>query len=252
MLKKRIIPLLLWSGGRLVKTVSFGASRVVGEPIRTCKVYSDQDADELVLLHIHHAEETWSKFVADLTRLCSAVMMPITVGGAINSFERASELFDAGADKVLVNTLAYSDLQTVEKIANTYGTQALVIGVDFSREDDQLFLLSNAGSIQEKTSLITHLRTVQDAGAGEIFIQSKSRDGTKAGLDLEILEKVREITNVPIVVAGGVGTFTDLRDAFQRGADGVACGTIFNFGDNNPIRAKAYLRNYGIPLKVTV
>ena len=91
---------------------------------------------------------------------------------------------------------------------------------------------------------------MQGSGAGKILLQSVDRDGTKLGLDLATVQEALDVTSVPLVVCGGVGNFTHLLEAFELGVGGVACGTLFNFGDNNPIRAKAYLRNYGIPLKM--
>jgi cyclase len=96
-----------------------------------------------------------------------------------------------------------------------------------------------------------YLSKAAQSGAGELFLQSIDRDGMRTGLDLETARRVRSVWNLHLILAGGVGHFEDLLDGFQSGAEGIACGTLFNFGDNNPIRAKAYLRNFGVPLKLS-
>ncbi len=250
MLKKRIIPLLLWKEGRLVKTISFRTPRIVGEPVRTCKVYSDQDADEIIIVNIDQMDDSQERFVLTLKKISSEVMMPITVGGGICKLDDARILFDAGADKVLINSAGYSSPELFGDIAGVFGSQAVVAGVDFLRVSKQKVLYSHCGSRSEKIPFSDHLKLAEESGSGEIMIQSIGRDGTKLGLDLEAISEALGATTVPVVVAGGVGDFTHIRDAFDLGAAGVACGTLFNFGDNNPMRAKAYLRNYGIPLKI--
>ena len=250
MLKRRIIPLLLWSDGKLVKTVSMNSKRIVGDPVRASKVYSDQDADEILIVDISKDENLRPEFFDSLRRISLEVMIPITVGGGVVSVDSARQLFDSGADKVLVNTSAYSNKNLLSEIAGEFGTQALVVGIDFDRDEyEQVRLFSHSGSTQETISMQGHLKAVEESGAGEIFLQSKTRDGTKIGLDLATIKETLQNTSLPLVACGGVGSYTHLLDAFREGVDGVGCGSLFNFGDNNPIRAKAYLRNHGINLK---
>ena len=251
MLKKRIIPLLLWSDGRLVKTVAMANPRVVGEPVRTCRVYSDQDADELVLLDISAGKERRAEFIEVIRRVSSSVMMPITAGGGVRFEEDAAGLFEAGADKVFINSAAYRDLDLIEAIAKTYGAQSIMVGIDHGQTSNRTVLFSQRGSTPEAIGLKDHIISAQSAGAGEILLQSVQREGTKVGLDLESLQTALEVSSLPLISSGGVGNFTHIREALERGAAGVACGTLFNYGDHNPIRAKAYLRNYGVALKTS-
>ncbi len=252
MLKKRIIPLLLWSDGRLVKTKVFSSQRVVGDVVKTCKVYSDQDSDEIVLLNIDNPTIEPQDFLTDVRRLSQEIMMPITVGGGISDLSRAHEFFDAGADKILVNSVAYEKPELLKTLVATFGSQAVMSGIDFQHRDDSLVLVSERGLKIENRSLSEHLRILQEIGVGEFLIQSVNRDGTRTGYDLAVAASVLRESDVPIIVAGGAGTFSHLLEALELGVDGVACGSLFNFGDNNPIRAKAYLRNYGVPLKTLV
>lgn len=177
--------------------------------------------------------------------------MPITVGGSVNSLADARILFEAGADKVLVNSASYNSPELLGNIADIFGSQALVAGVDFLRADDKTILFSHSGSVSEVKDLREHLEAVQESRVGEIMLQAIDRDGTKVGLDKEAIIDALSVTAVPLIVAGGIGDYSHIREAFDLGVDGVACGTLFNFGDNNPVRAKAYLRNHGIPLKIS-
>lgn len=249
MLKRRIIPIELLDQGRLVKTVGFSAPRDVGDPVKSSQVYSDQDADELVLLNVdrkHPDVTTLAEVVAQIARKC---FVPLTVGGGIRCLEDAARLFVAGADKVLLNSAAYTQPDLITKIGNRYGRQAVVVGIDARSEVSGFVLFSDCSRWMENVSLSRHIAAVVAAGAGEIMIQSIDRDGTMRGYDLNLLQTVITLSSVPVIVAGGAGNFTHLQQAFEAGADAAACGSLFNFGDNNPLRAKAFLKNYNIPLK---
>lgn len=251
MLKKRIIPIMLWSKGRLVKTTNFSSPRIVGNPLRAARVYSDQDADEIYVLNIDGGGTFAPDFLESVASLSEEIMMPISVGGGITSVRDAANLFDAGADKIVVNSISYRAPNVVLEIANNFGSQAVTASIDFKRIGGRIALFSQGGRVLEKTSLDQHLRVLQDSGIGELFLQSIDRDGTRTGYDLEVSANVLSQTTVPIIIAGGAGTVDHLLAAFELGVDAVACGSLFNFGDNSPIRAKAYLRNYKVPLKVT-
>jgi cyclase len=249
MLKRRIIPIELLDGERLAKTVGFCASRDVGDPVKSSQVYSDQDADELVLLNIARADRNVTALVAVVARIARECFVPFTVGGGIRSLEDAAQLFSAGADKVLLNTTAYEQPGLITKIGDRYGKQAVVVGIDVRATRTGFAVFSDCGRKQEAISLSNHVSMVIAAGAGEIMIQSIDRDGTMTGYDLTLLQAVIAMSPVPVIAAGGAGDFIHLKQAFDVGADAAACGSLFNFGDNNPLRAKAFLKNYNIPFK---
>lgn len=249
MLKRRIIPIELLDDGRLIKTVGFSAPRDVGDPVKSSQVYSDQDADELILLNIAREHRDIEVLVEVVARIARECFVPFTVGGGVGSLEDAARLFEAGADKVLVNSAAYTQPDLITKIGNRYGQQAVVVGIDARSETTGFVLFSNCGRRQEIVSLSDHVAAVAAAGAGEIMIQSIDRDGAMVGYDLSLLQSVIAMSPVPVIVAGGAGDFMHLKQAFDAGADAAACGSLFNFGDNNPLRAKAFLKNYNIPLK---
>ena len=249
MLKRRIIPIELLSGGRLVKTRGFDAPRDVGDPVKSSKVYSDQDADELVLLQIDRDERRMAPLVDVVRRIAEHCFVPFTVGGGIARLEDAAPLFEAGADKVLVNSAAYRDPRVLSAIAERYGRQAVVVGIDVRVVEGGYVLYSDCGRRREAVALDEHIAAVVAAGAGELMVQSIDRDGVMEGYDLTLLKRVVAASPVPVIAAAGAGHFLHLKEAFDAGADAAACGSLFNFGDNNPLRAKAFLKNHGIPLK---
>lgn len=249
MLKRRIIPLLLWQNGRLVKTRQFGDALVVGDLVKTCKVYSDQDADELIILNINKEGADFDEFLSLIEKLSKEVMMPIAVGGGIDSLEDAERAFRSGADKVVVNSAQYDNSALLGQISSRFGAQALVVSVDYRVDSNGTTFWSNGGIVRQDVEIESHLEVLQSQGFGELMLQAIDRDGMKVGYDLTFLVHILGRISVPVIVAGGAGNFEHLRDAFECEVDAVACGTLFNFGDNNPQRAKAFLRNYGVPLK---
>lgn len=250
MLKKRIIPIELLYSGRLVKSVKFTSFRDVGDPVKSSKVYSDQDADELMVLNISRVDrkiDSILKVVNDIAQNC---FVPLTVGGGINSVEDAIKLFEAGADKVLVNSAALKNASILSEISRLFGNQAVVVGIDVKLDSDGEFhIYSDCGRYLEPLKLNEYIGLVTKAGVGEVFIQSIDNDGVMNGYDFNLLKYVKKTTDVPIIAGGGAGHFSHILKAFECGIDAAACGSLFNFGDNNPLRAKAFLKNYSIPLK---
>ena len=251
MLKKRIIPIELYDCGRLIKTKNFMHPRDVGNPAKSSQVYSDQDADELILLNIARDRSFPAQFVQIVSQIAKNCYVPLTVGGSIQTKIQALSLFEAGADKIVVNSQAYENPGLITEIARDLGKQAIIVGIDVKKNSSNVYsCLSDCSRRMENISLINHVQRVIEAGAGELIIQSIDNDGMMNGYDLELLSFLIERSSVPIIIAGGAGNFMDLLKAFQIGASGAACGSLFNFGDNNPLRAKAFLKNYNIPLKL--
>ena len=251
MLKKRIIPVQLLLDDRLVKTTGFGTWRDVGDPVASSKVYAAQDADELVFLTISRNERTIQPLLRVLERVSEVTFMPLALGGGIRSFEDAALLIKHGADKVVVNSAVYDDPHLVRRIADAFGNQAVVVGIDARRTEAGVRLFTDCGRREQAVSLADHMRTVGAAGAGEILIQSIDRDGTMSGYDVGLIASVMEHARCPVIGLGGAGHYDHMKDAFvSTNCQALACGSLFNFGDNNPIRAKAFLSNHGLKFKV--
>jgi len=152
-LKRRIIPIELMLDGRLVKTCLFDSLRDVGDPVKSSKVYSDQDADELLLLQINRDARPIAPLVDVVKQIAEHCFVPFTVGGGITKVEEAAQLFDAGADKVLVNSVAYREAQVLADIAERYGSQAVLVGIDVRLEKGNYVLYSDCGQRREFATL---------------------------------------------------------------------------------------------------
>lgn len=251
MLKKRIIPIQLIYENRLVKSRQFKDFRNVGDPIKSSSVYNSQSADELILLNIDRKNKGVTIFEKYLKLISEICFVPLSVGGGITSFKDVEFLFRNGADKIIINSLGYKQLETIEKIVNTYGSQALIISIDIFNDKGNYNLYSNCGKKYEKISLKEYLKLCDKMKVGEIFIQSINRDGMMEGFDIELIKFVQNITDIPIIAAGGSGNYDHLKDLFtSTNVSAIACGSLFNFTDSNPLRAKAYLQNYNIQFKV--
>ncbi|MBL8678065.1 MAG: imidazole glycerol phosphate synthase subunit HisF [Myxococcales bacterium] len=255
MLKKRIIPVqLLLASGRLVKTLRFDSWRDVGDPVASSRVYNAQLADELVFLNIDRERRTIDVLLPLLERVSEVCFMPLALGGGIRSARDAEVLIRHGADKVIVNSEVYRTPEIVSEIARTFGNQAVIVSIDARWDEASLSYVvsSNCGRTTEPISLRKHVARAVELGAGEIFINSIDRDGTMTGYDGALIrEVVAAAGTVPVIACGGAGTYEHMRDAFvETGVNALACGSLFNFGDNNPIRAKAFLSNHGLSFKV--
>jgi cyclase len=174
------------------------------------------------------------------------------MGGGIKSAEDAAFLILHGADKVVLNSLAYTQPDVIAATAKSFGTQSMIVCIDALLDDDgkSYRLMADCGRRPVSVSLEDHVKRCTDAGAGEIMVQSIDRDGTMSGFDIRLIEAAMSATNLPVIGAGGSGNYEHLKDAFlATDVSALACGSLFNFSDSNPVRAKAFLANYGLNFK---
>ena len=193
MLKKRIIPIQLLLDGRLVKTVQFDRWRDVGDPVKSSSVYNSQYADELIFLNIAREERTIAPLLSLIEEVSRVCFMPLAMGGGIATARDAAELIRTGADKIVLNSIAYTDRGVIQQTAERFGSQAVIVSID-ARFDEPLgvyALCSDCGRIRQNVSLEDHIKRCVDAGAGEIMIQSIDRDGTMQGYDIELVRRTQ-------------------------------------------------------------
>lgn len=251
MLKRRIIPVQLLMNGRLVKTRRFADWRDVGDPVKSSAVYNSQYADELIFLNIARDRDSVQPLAELMQQVSGECFMPLSVGGGIRSVEDAAYLIQNGADKVVINSATYRDSELLSRIADRFGTQAVVVAIDARREGNAYVAVSNSASQTEATTLEAHIGACETAGAGELLIQSVDQDGTMEGFDLDLLRLACAAASVPVIGCGGSGQYNHLKEAFlETQVSALACGSLFNFSDSNPLRAKAFLSNYGLQFKV--
>ncbi|PCH97327.1 MAG: imidazole glycerol phosphate synthase subunit HisF [Gammaproteobacteria bacterium] len=253
MLKKRIVPMMLLLDKQLVKTCQFDTWRNVGDPIKSASVYNSQYTDELVLLNISRENRSLEQLAHLIPEISRVSFMPLSVGGGINHFDDAAYLINQGADKIIVNSSAYQNPELISKIANQFGQQAVIVSIDIkidTTKNNHYQLYSHCGQQREKVNLAEHIEQCQQAGAGEFMIQSIDHDGMMAGFDIELFKQVMALAKVPVIGCSGSGNYQHLREAFiETDISALGCGSLFNFSDSNPIRAKNYLTNYGIAFK---
>lgn len=253
MLKKRIIPVQLLLKDRLVKTKSFNKFIDVGNPIRSSKIYNDSDADELIFLNIDRDERSIKPLIKVLEEVSKVCFMPLALGGGIKNIEDIKFLFRSGADKVIINSEVYKNYKLIEETSSLFGKQSIVISIDVRRnnENGKFVLYSECGKKKQDISLQEHIKRCELSGAGEIFINSIDNDGMMIGYNIDLIEAVAKICNLPIIACGGAGNFNHMKEAFEKtNIAALACGSLFNFGDNNPIRAKSFLQNYNLKFKI--
>ena len=251
MLKKRIIPIMQLIDDKLVKTKQFDTWRAVGDPIKSASVYNSQYTDELVLLNINRKNRSIEQLARLIPEIAKVSFMPLSVGGGIRSFSDAAYLINQGADKVIINSSAYKNPDLINQIASEFGQQAIIISIDIKIDENGGYrLYSQCGKKQEESSLASHIAQCQASGAGEFMIQSIEHDGMMDGFNIPLLQQVMEFAHIPIIGCSGSGTYQHLHEAFtQTNISALGRGSLFNFCDSNPIRAKSYLTNYGIAFK---
>lgn len=249
MLARRIIPCLDVAGGRVVKGVHFESLRDAGDPVEQASRYDGEGADELVFLDISASPEARRTTLEMVSRVAETIFIPFTVGGGIRSVADAGAALRAGADKTAVNTAAVRDPSLVSRLAESFGSQCVVVAVDVKRIGDRLAVMVNGGREETSLEAVDWSRRLEALGAGEILLTSMDRDGTGQGYDLPLLEAVTRKVSIPVIASGGAGNLAHLAEALEAGAHGVLAATIFHFKDTSLPRARAYLRDRGYPVR---
>jgi cyclase len=249
---KRIIPCLDVKGGRVVKGVKFQNLRDAGDPVEAAARYDAQGADEVTYLDIAATQEERGTLVDLVSRTAARVFAPLTVGGGVRSEDDFVTLLHAGADKVSVNSAAVKDPSLVDRLSRIAGAQALVVAIDVKRRPhtspQQWEVFVAGGSKPTGVEGIAWAREVAERGAGELLLTSMDRDGTMAGYDLELLQRVCEAVTIPVIASGGVGTLEHLAEGL-RIADAALAASIFHDGRHTVEEAKAYCRAKGIAVR---
>jgi len=251
MLKKRIIPKFLIRNGKLVKGVRFHENfREAGNPVSTAKVYDAYGVDELLFVDIDATPQGRAATGSIIERVSEEVFMPFTVGGGIRSLEQIADLLNSGADKVCINTSAVENPAFIKEAASRFGDQCIVVGIDYQRQGDGTQrVVSRCGHQVSEHDPVEWALRMQDAHAGEIMLCSIDRDGTMEGYDVDMIARVADQLEVPLIASSGAGTLQHCKDALEAGASAITISSMFLFSDHSPIKVRTYLATNGVSVR---
>ncbi len=252
MITKRIIPCLDVKDGRVVKGVNFKGLQDVSSPVELAKYYTQNGADELVFYDITASSDGRRLFTDILCETAKSVFIPLTVGGGINTVEDFDRVLKCGADKVSVNSGAIKNPDLICKAAKLYGDQCVVLSVDVKRVDGVFRVFAKGGRENTGMEALEWIKRCVANGAGEVVVNSIDTDGVKKGFDLEMLEKVCDAVNVPVIASGGAGKIEDFITLFNTvpKVDAGLAASIFHFGEVSINDLKKEMKRNNIPTRI--
>ena len=251
MLKNRIIPCLDVKNGRVVKGINFVDLKDAGDPVEQAKIYSDGGADEICLLDITASNENRSTIYEVVKKTSEKCFVPLTVGGGVRSIEDINKLLNCGADKVSINTAAVQNPKIVMESSLKFGSQCIVVAIDAKKEANSWKIFTHGGRNKTDIDAIKFAKQMEEYGAGELLVTSMDRDGTQKGYDIDLMQKISETVNIPVIASGGVGNLDHLAEGITKGkANAVLAASIFHYGKYSIKQAKEYLDSKGIPVRI--
>ena len=251
MLKNRIIPCLDVKNGRVVKGINFVDLKDAGDPVEQAKIYSDGGADEICFLDITASNENRSTIYEVVKKTSEKCFVPLTVGGGVRSIEDINKLLNCGADKVSINTAAVQNPKIVMESSLKFGSQCIVVAIDAKKEGNSWKIFTHGGRNKTDIDTIKFAKQMEEYGAGELLVTSMDRDGTQKGYDIDLMKKISEMVNIPVIASGGVGNLDHLVDGIKLGnASAVLAASIFHYGKHSVKEAKEYLDSKGIPVRI--
>lgn len=257
MLAKRIIPCLDVRDGQVVKGVQFRNHEIIGDIVPLAQRYADEGADELVFYDISASSDGRTVDKSWVERVAQVIDIPFCVAGGIKTIADAEQIFAFGADKISINSPALADPDLISRLADRFGVQAIVVGIDswFEQETGKYWVNQYTGdekrTRQTNWQLLDWVAEVQKRGAGEIVLNMMNQDGVRNGYDLVQLKKVREVCQVPLIASGGAGEMVHFRDAFiDAKVDGALAASVFHKRIIDIGELKAYLAAEGVEIRL--
>jgi imidazole glycerol-phosphate synthase subunit HisF len=244
MLRSRIIPCLLVHKGGLIKTVQFNKPKYVGDPLNAVRIFNEKEVDELIVIDVDatvHAKEPNYKLIYELSKECR---MPLCYGGGIKKIEHVEKIISLGVEKVAISSAAITNKELISESVLRVGSQSVVIVLDVKKTGilkKRYEVFTHNGKRNTHTCPIQLAVEMQGKGVGEILINSIDQDGTMAGYDIELIDKIRNAVSIPITALGGAGSYNDFAGLINNfGVLGVAAGSLFVFKG----KYRAVLINY--------
>jgi cyclase len=253
-LSKRIIACLDVRNGQVVKGINFEGLRSAGDPAELARRYNLDGIDELVILDITATIEARRALAETIRAVARELFIPLAVGGGIRTETDAAAAVEAGADKVSLNTAAIADPALITRIADRYGSQAVVVAIDAKRttpDAGRFSVYARSGQADAGRDAVEWAQEAESRGAGEILLTSIDRDGTKAGFDCAMTAAVSSAVSIPVIASGGAGGLDHFVEVFTTGcADAALAASIFHYAETSVRALKTHLRDHGIPVRL--
>jgi cyclase len=232
MVNERFIPCLLLKSGGLYKTIRFTSPTYLGDPINAVKIFSDKEADEIMLLDIAATPDKSGPDFDLISDIANQAFMPVSYGGGVSTLAQMERLYSLGVEKVVLNSAAHARPTLVKEAAKHFGSQSVVVCLDckkpfFSRS---YAVFTNCAKSRIKGSVLDHALYFESLGAGELVLNNIDRDGTMTGYDHALLNQLGEALSIPVVGLGGACSFEDMKRAIREsGIAAAAAGSLFSF-----------------------
>lgn len=252
MLKKRLVACLLIRKGIIVQSIGFKRYLPIGHPKFPIEFVAKWDVDEILLLDMSATPEGRILDMGVLEWLSRSCFVPLTVGGGIKTVDDVGRIIRTGADKVTVNTHAIERPELISEIADVFGTQCVVVSIDCRRENDGRYqVYTHSGTVPTGLTVELWAKQAETHGAGEVFLNSIDRDGSKNGYDIELIQRVSSTVSIPVIACGGVGSYKHFATGIiDGGASAVAAANIFHYIEHSTIVAKAHLAQAGVDVRM--
>lgn len=252
MLKTRLIPCIITKGDLVVQSFNFKKYLPIGNVKTAIEFFVNWDVDEIIILDIDAYREGRRPNIKLVEWVATECFVPLTVGGGISSSEDIQDLLNAGADKVCVNTVARMNPEFISKAAAIYGSQCITVSIDALQTDNGYRVFDHISKQVVDLTPVDYARQLEDLGAGEIFLNSVDRDGSRLGYDIELLNSVSEKLKIPLIACGGVGKVADLAKGVLEGrCQAVAAANIFQHTEHSTIAAKSHLLSSGVAVRLS-
>ena len=243
MLRPRIIPCLLIKNNGLVKTVQFGDSKYVGDPINAVRIFNEKEVDELIVIDIDASSQKLEPDYSLIKNLAAECRMPLCYGGGVKTVEQIQKIIYLGVEKVAISSSAIDHPELITQAADQVGSQSVVVVLDVKKTGilRHYELFTHNGKNKTGINPVEYARQVEALGAGELVINSIDQDGMMQGYDLPLIQSVRDSISLPITALGGAGSLADIEGLIAKfGIIGAAAGSLFVFKG----KYRAVLINY--------
>lgn len=229
-MRLRVIPTLLLHGGRLVKSVKFKDYKYIGDPINAVRIFNEKEVDEIAIVDLDATRESRKPNFSQISEIVSEAFMPVAYGGGITTVDEIQQILSGGVEKVIINKSAITNPKLITQAAIQFGSQSILASIDVRKKFLRgYFVYTDNGKVNTSFKPELLAKKIEDAGAGEILLNSIDRDGTYDGYDAELIHKVANAVSIPVIAVGGAASISDFKIAYDHGASAVAAGSMFVF-----------------------